>query len=350
MKGHSQPDICRRIIQIRLEMDGPRGKASFAKRLGLSPSTYDYYEGNRVPPAEALVGIAEMAGVDLYWLLTGKSGPSVSSSHPVIQRAAKLLADHPDAAKPLAAFIELLAQSAGFPQKAAVASGQEGVPRRLAEAQGERDEAAYPAAVQPRRQPRDGAIDTTAVEPAKASWIPILGRTAAGVPHFWSSGGEASGITMLADLVRRHAHEPSRQVRSAAAAEGEGPVQEAVAVVTLRQAGEDQPVEFVSARGIKARYADAFALRIDGESMAPEIRHGDIVIVSPTVPAENGRPAVVQLSKQIGVTCKLFRRSGKSVHLIPLNERFSPLVYPAEQVDWALRVLARVHIQGAPLA
>ena len=30
---------------------------------------------------------------------------------------------------------------------------------------------------------------------------------------------------------------------------------------------------------MKARYGDAFAVRIDGESMSPEIRHGDLVVL-----------------------------------------------------------------------
>jgi SOS-response transcriptional repressor LexA len=182
----------------------------------------------------------------------------------------------------------------------------------------------------------------------EASWIPVLGRSAAGLPHFWASDGDAAGVTMLQELVERHAGRADRQVSSATVAADDKAGEDAVALITLRQGKQGQGVEFVSAGGIKTRYPDAFALRIDGESMAPDIRHGDIVIVSPSVPAANGKAAVVQLHRQIGVTCKLYRRSGKVVHLIPLNERFRPQTYPAEQVEWALRVLARV--RGLPSA
>jgi transcriptional regulator with XRE-family HTH domain len=333
-----QPDISQRIAQIRLEMEGPRGKASFAKRLGLSPSTYDYYEGNRVPPADVLVRIADVGGVDLYWLITGKAGPSVSPSHPVLQRAARLLSEIPDAAAPLAAFIEILAESAKFPRKA---------PERPAQAQAgstrpaEREETKGVPGVAARAE-EPLAAGVAGDEAPRASWIPVLGRSAAGVPHFWASRDDAAGVTMLEELVERHSRSVARRVRPATAVGGDRPGEDVVAVITLRQAPEGQPVEFISAKGIKSRYADAFALRIDGESMAPDIRHGDIVIVSPSAPAVDGRAVVVQLARQIGVTCKLYRRSGKSVHLIPVNEQFRPQTYPAGQVDWALRVLARV--------
>ena len=326
-------------------MDGVRGKASFAKRLGLSASTYDYYEGSRVPPADVLVSIADLAGVDLYWLLTGRTGPTVAPSlHPVIQRAAKLLSESPDSAAPLAAFIDLLAQIAKFPSKSKESSfGRQSAALAdiIAQARSSQNDAVQSA------PPASPADNFQAGEHAdQTSWIPVLGRSAAGLPHFWASDDEAAGVTMLQELVDRHAGRADRHVSSATAAADGKTGEDAVALITLRQAKQDQGAEFISAGGIKTRYPDAFALRIDGESMAPDIRHGDIVIVSPSVPAADGKAAVVQLHQQIGVTCKLYRRSGKVVHLIPLNERFRPQTYPSEQVEWALRVLARV--RGLP--
>ena len=60
-----ESEICRRIARLRVEAVGPRGKSAFARQLGLSPSTYDYYEGARVPPASVLVKISELTGADL---------------------------------------------------------------------------------------------------------------------------------------------------------------------------------------------------------------------------------------------------------------------------------------------
>jgi SOS-response transcriptional repressor LexA len=76
--------------------------------------------------------------------------------------------------------------------------------------------------------------------------------------------------------------------------------------------------------------------------MAPEIRHGDVVICSPSVPAADGAAAVVQLKGQIGVTCKLFRRAGQTVHLVPINEQYAPQAFSARRMVWAQKVLARV--------
>ena len=332
MKKDAQGDICKRIAQVRLEATGPRGKAAFAKKLGLSASTYDYYESTRVPPADVLVRIADLAGVDLYWLLTGQAAKEpLPAGNPAIQRAAKLLAEHPDAAAPLAAFLEILAETLKFPGK---------------ETPGETQPAPAPplaAAGVP------GGWETPADSQAAAAsglekdrWIPVLGRSAAGVPQFWSHEDAAKGITMLSQLIERHARRAGRQVRPGVAAAGEGELRGTAEIITLRTDREAETAEFINAPAIKTRYNDAFAVRIDGESMTPDIRHGDLVILSPSASAVDGRPAVVQLARQIGVTCKLYRREGQVVHLVPINEQFAPQSFPARQVVWALRVLARV--------
>ena len=54
------------------------------------------------------------------------------------------------------------------------------------------------------------------------------------------------------------------------------------------------------------------------------------------------RRAMVQLSGQIGVTCKVFRRAGDTVHLIPINEQYAPQSFGDETIVWARRVLARI--------
>jgi len=324
MAEFSPEEISKRIAQLRKETAGARGKSAFARRLGLSPSTYDYYESGRVPPADVLVRIAEATGVDLWWLLTGEAptgGGSIGSDHPVLRRAAALLARDPSAAAPLAAFLDILTEAERFPA-AASPTGAEA--------------AAGPG----------GTVETVpaapeALETAKATWIPILGRSAAGVPHFWADEAEAAAVTMLDQLVSRQAGSAARTVRPAMAAgaeEGEATVQ----IITLTAPDDHDVVQFVAAEGIKRRCADAFALRIDGDSMAPDIRHGDLVILSPSRPAVEGRAAVVQLEGQIGVTCKLLRSAGDVVHLVPINERYEVGSFPAGQVVWALRVLARV--------
>jgi phage repressor protein C with HTH and peptisase S24 domain len=175
-----------------------------------------------------------------------------------------------------------------------------------------------------------------------ASWIPILGRSAAGVAHFWSSSAEGAGLTKMEDLIRRGASAEVQHVRAALATGDGEDAETAVQVVTLRSVAVGQASEFIVAPGLKARHRDAFALRIDGDSMTPEIRHGDIVVASPSCPAADGRPAIIQLVGQIGVTCKLYRRVGDRIHLVPVNEHYDPASYESDKVDWAFSVLARV--------
>ena len=329
MEDFSPETVCARVAQVRLEAVGPRGKSSFAKQLGLSPSTYDYYESTRVPPADVLVRIASATGVDIRWLLTGQttgsadqvsanpvSADRVSADHPIVQRAAKLLAQRPKSAAPLAAFLDILSQAMAFPESPAA-------------------DAAKSAAA---------AIPLAEADPdGRTHWIPVLGRSAAGMPQFWARGEDAQGLTTLDQLISKHAGQVPSHVQPAATVSPSNPNDVSpVQIVSLTAPDSDDVAEFVAAPGIKTRYPDAFALRIDGQSMAPDIRHGDLAILSPSEAADHGRPAVVQLEGQIGVTCKLYRRSGDRVHLIPVNEQIDPVVVDAPAVVWALRVLALV--------
>ncbi len=313
MANSHKKQICSRISQIRRELFGPRGKSSFAEKLGLSPSTYDYYENERVPPADVLVAIADLAGVDLKWLITGQQSTDrpLPADHPVIQRAAALLAEKPNAAAALSAFLEILTESLKFPAAKAA-------PRR-------------------KGQTKDGSDGDE-----QASWLPILGRSAAGVPQFWSDTAETKGTIRLGDLIATHAAAAGRQTRQGRAEQTDAESETNVQIITVRPGEVAQPVEFVAAKSIKSRWPDAFVVRMDGESMSPDICHGDLVVLSPSAPAADGRPAVIQLEGQIGVTCKLYRQSKGHVHLVPINEQFAPQSFPAKNIVWALRVLAKI--------
>jgi SOS-response transcriptional repressor LexA/transcriptional regulator with XRE-family HTH domain len=325
MAEDSQNGICARIAELRLKLEGPRGKSVFANKLGISASTYNYYESNRVPPADVLVRIADLANVDLRWLLTGQSGPTaVLADHPAVVRAAELLANRPDAAGPLTAFVELLAASMEFPAK---------------------DEQAAPLPAPDSPAPMTEAIpeSPSPVDIDRADWIPVLGRSAAGLPQFWRDGKEPPGLTTLAQRIdARRSIRTRVKPATVAPSDSPEPLQGPVQLITLTGPDGDNVAEFICAPGIKARHPDAFALRIDGESMAPDIRHGNLVVLSPSVAAADGKCAVVQLAGQIGVTCKLYRRQGDRVHLVPINEQYPPQSFPADKVQWSLAVLAKV--------
>ncbi len=328
-KSSTDQGICKRIGQIRRDLHGKRGKASFAKQLGISASTYNYYEAARVPPADLLVRIADAGEVDLRWLLTGQAAqPAVPAGHPAVARIAALLADRPDATAPLTAFVDLLAESLKWPGKG--------------EAGASRPTVAPAPPTGPAPPPAEGAGATADV--SRESWIPILGRSAAGVPQFWSDADDGRGVTTLGELIARVAHSAPRDIRPAVAADAAGRGEGVAQLITLRKPDDANVAEFVIAGRLKADHPDAFAVRIDGDSMAPEILHGDVVVCSPSAAAADGRAAVVQLDGQIGVTCKLFRRAGETVHLACVNEQYPPQSVPATALIWALRVLARIRV------
>jgi len=336
--------IHQRIRQLRTECAGGRGKADFARRLGISPSTYDYYEKSRTPPAELLVRIAELAGADLLWLLTGRAGPSTpAADHPSIGRAAHLLAHRPDAAGPLGAFVTLLAEVARTFPHAEAGQGSEDRPSPAAEADrpSPAPEIDGPAPAPDRPAPAVAQAPPSGADDSRAGWIPILGRTAAGVPQFWPAG-EGEGVVSLADLVGPIAG-PSRTVGRARAVPLAGGEAVTVEMVRLDRPAPPGASEFVVIDPAAARaWGSPFAVRVDGDSMAPDIRHGDVVVLCPDTPAADGAPAVVQLTGQIGVSCKLYRRDGQWVHLIPVNDRYAPTRHPLAELTWALKVLARV--------
>ncbi len=319
--------LCGRIARLRKRTTGPEGESAFAGTVGLPPGSCDACERTGVPPTDVLVRMADAAGADLRWLLTGEAGslPDDATTRPTIARAARLLADKPRAAEALAAFLDILSEAAAFPGGLGGGEGQS----QSTEAP---DHTAAPASGD-----RAPAPD--------AGWLPVLGRSAAGLPQFWADDAEARGLVTLGELIARHAADVPQASTEARLAMGEGRAEVPVQVVTLPAPppGSDA-VEFVAVGELAESCPDAFALRIDGDSMAPHLAHGDLVILSPSVPPADGRAAVVQLRGQIGVTCKLYRREGDTVHLVPIHPEYEPAAVEAGDVLWALRVLARVRV------
>ena len=316
MKIFDEKAIIERVRQLRRQYSGERGKSEFSRALGLSPSTYSYYEKDRVPPIDVLVKICEVSGADLDWLLTGDEGEKKFPAGPhssLLRKLDAFLKDKPDLAAAVSAFIELLSE-------------KEGLERRF--------RTAMPAAA---RRP---------------GWIPVLGRTAAGMVHFWDQSlvpEPQQAVTELDELVNRH-------VGKAIVGAADGRVAIDLEARTLldrlggsqvslvRVGGEqtDEIVEFVESQEIRDLFPDSFALHIDGDSMSPRINDGDIVILSASVPAVQGQAGVARLANQIGVTCKLIRMAEEAVHLIPINEKYETKVVDKDDLLWALAVLCHI--------
>lgn len=314
--------IIQRIRELRQQYAGGRGKSKFARELGLSVSTYAYYEENRLPSVDILVKICELTGVELGWLLTGENpdaGDGSGSRHPVAGQVDAVLRENPEMAEPIAAFVELLCQKKGFEQQPAAPAEQ-------------------------------------AASEQKHQRIPVLGRTAAGVVHFWDQtlqNKPEQAVTELEDLLRRHlgdrvtssdgadvtidlrTKDTLREVTSGKAN---------LVQVKPDQEQSDGVTEFVECDRLRKTLPDCFGLRVDGESMSPRINDGDVVVLSPSIPAVQGQIAVVRLKNQIGVTCKLIRTEQDNVHLIPINERYPTKVVGQDQLLWALAVLCHLKL------
>ncbi|HIJ71800.1 MAG TPA: helix-turn-helix domain-containing protein [Planctomycetes bacterium] len=318
--------IIERIAMLRREFSGIRGRSKFAKALGISASTYNYYEQDRLPPIPVLLKICEVTSTDLHWLLTGryKTSPTpqaVESLSPKLtMKLNSLIKSNPESAKAIDAFLELLSEK--------------------------------------KRVDRNRSSKIPEPKPARPGWIPIIGRTAAGIAYFWQQTNlpeSKEAIVELDQLVEKHT---GRAIITSARGVLTLDLQIAPLLRELKtetanliqvgsrtdESGTDHTVQFIECEQIHELFPDAFALQIDGDSMAPRINDTDIVVLSPSVPATQGQVAVAKLQDQIGVTCKLIRTTESHVHLIPINEKYRTQIVPRKKLLWALAVLCHIKI------
>jgi len=319
MKIFDEKAIIGRVRRLREQYAGSRGKSKFAQALGISPSTYNYYENNRVPPIEILLKMCEVTGADLEWLLTGGRSEKRFAFGPNIElfkQLDDLLTNNPELAEAVSAFIELLREKKGFE-----------------------------TGLQPRVPPS---------EPGRPGWIPVLGRTAAGMVHFWDQTllpEPRQATTELDELVKKHIGKEiigcvdgTVSIDLQAQRLMDGVKRQQVNLIQVGGQEEEEIVEFVQCEEVYGLFPDSFALRIDGDSMSPRINDGDIVVLSPSVPAAQGQIGIARIANQIGVTCKLIRTTQEKVHLIPINERYETKVVGKTDLLWALAVLCHISI------
>lgn len=81
----------------------------------------------------------------------------------------------------------------------------------------------------------------------------------------------------------------------------------------------------------------AFALKVKGNSMAPRIEDGDIVIVSPQQEARSGDICVVRVDGED--TLKKVKFEGNYIHLIPFNPEFEPVTVKRKDVNFVWKVV-----------
>ncbi len=112
-------------------------------------------------------------------------------------------------------------------------------------------------------------------------WIPVLGRIAAGIPI--------------------------------------GAIEEVIDY-------EEIPAEM-------AKSGDFFSLYVKGDSMEPEYRDGDVIVVRKQDTAETGEDAVIIVNGN-DATFKRLRRDENGITIVPLNSaKYTPWYYTNEQIE-----------------
>lgn len=77
---------------------------------------------------------------------------------------------------------------------------------------------------------------------------------------------------------------------------------------------------------------DYFALRIKGDSMEPRVKDGDVVIVKKQSYAETGDVAVVLVNGD-SATVKKIKKGPDGVMLIPINTAYEPMYYSNSDIE-----------------
>ena len=129
----------------------------------------------------------------------------------------------------------------------------------------------------------------------------------------------------------------------------EGPLRSMVPLIGLTQAGagrlfneEGMPtggpgweeIEFPDLGGDRA-----FALEVQGESMMPLYRDGDILIVSPTASLRKGDRIVARLTSGEVLAKELRRRTARTVELVSLNPEHGDRTVAVNEIAWIARVM-----------
>ncbi|MBN1787331.1 MAG: LexA family transcriptional regulator [Sedimentisphaerales bacterium] len=329
MEKFSQKGLIERVIELRKAYAGDRGRSKFASALGISPSTYSYYEKDRIPPIELLLKICRLCNVKIYWLLTGEDEENSDNTQQfgdrfnrAYEKINRICNSNPASLETVIAFLDLLEQTNTIERQ--MSSNNRLIP-----------------------------------DDTKSGWIPVLGRTAAGTVGMWDQVQIADSRIMeteLEQLAAKHINSPIIKTQNARISTDlqiksivTGLNNPEVNLIQTTQEDRDEIYQFIDCPDIANLYPGCFALQIDGDSMAPRIDDGDVVIVNPSIPAVQGQPAIVRISGAIGVTCKLLRIENDNIHLVPINEKYETKTIQSKDLLWALAVLCHIKLKSVDL-
>ena len=130
---------------------------------------------------------------------------------------------------------------------------------------------------------------------------------------------------------------------------GQGPTRTMVPLIGLTQAGSGRlfneegiptggpgwdEIEFPDLGGDRA-----FALEVQGDSMLPLYRDGDVLIVAPNAGIRKGDRIVARLTNGEVLAKELRRRTARTIELTSLNPDHEDRMVPLADVAWMARVM-----------
>ena len=111
-----------------------------------------------------------------------------------------------------------------------------------------------------------------------------------------------------------------------------GKVAAGIPITAITDYSEDDPDDWEEIPAQMARGGEYIALRIQGDSMEPRIRKGDVVIVRIQEQVESGDVAIVFVNGE-DATCKRVRLSDAGLTLISNNPIYEPMFFTPEEVE-----------------
>jgi transcriptional regulator with XRE-family HTH domain len=301
--SQNNPELGRRIAELRRRHFGARGKARIAEQFDLSADEWSAIERGRIPRADILVRLCELTGEDLQWLLTGVGarGTVVISGtrgrhQNLIARIAEALDQDPSLASPLEAFFDLLTRGKGMV----------------------------------------GVAPSSLPAVAQHDLIPVFDADAA--PLALPAPNDDGGRQPLVKINPDNSFERTGEAELLEPSVESRPAVSTVAFVEGK-ADDDQVWTFLNSPELASALPSAFGVRIQDTSMDPMLRADDVVIVVPGSGAAVGRPVLCKLKDEHGVRARMWL--GESADAVSLG-RLTPFEeeqVARDQILWSLEAV-----------
>lgn len=287
-----------------------------ARQLGIRPSTYDRYERDRVPPADLLAKVADVARVTLEWLVTGEGPKQVETvadleAEALTREFKEILVTRPDVRPMAAAFLTWISHQPATPSKDHFVGAKTWRTVPLVGSTGDE----LPTDV--RRALREGkdVFDEDFARTASSEQCGRIESAALNALHH-ARATSAAGVSSKATT------EQVRVLRFNDSARCVGSIQ-------VAELPDDWGERLVG-------------IELADDSMTPDIPIGCIAVVAIGRRPEDGEIGVALLSGSAELLVRRYHSEVDDVLLVPSNPRVDVTRVANEQVEFAYRVVAVV--------